>query len=460
MNNIGTLDQRPCGAGKTMIGIKRIIDMNLLNEVKTLVVVPSIKLQEEYKHAPGMFPQAFIINSEVGDETTSLQIMEAMEDKQDIIVITHAAFIRFNHVGFRSQYYLILDEAIEGVFAHHYINFESGKELATVNWSERFSANGNTKAHFDLNEDANWYPMTLVENDEINIIKESKTYVEITDPNFIHYMRLVDYIAMTNGSGEMHIMSELNPAILDGWHSLHIACASFENTKMYHWMNAKGMTLATTTPFTRHTGNIHIYCSHNPHFTWSKSKKDDYPEILTEFHVQVNQLKSGSIIALRNKKEKKKLNNEIKVTHNVHGQNTPEMKASCDVSCESALIPDNLSNNFMATKWMPLLNEQERKRAIKQMFMGHLFYQVIMRCILRTRTYNNERVNIFVLDQNTAQALAEYFDFTESHEIDFTSEAMKDKKQPKTSTQRSQERRLRLAQEKAALATSHSNTTI
>jgi hypothetical protein len=156
----------------------------------------------------------------------------------------------------------------------------------------------------------------------------------------------------------------------------------------------------------------------------------------------VNSLASGSIIALRNKKEKKKLNKEIKVTHNVHGQNTPEMKASCNVSCESALIPDNLMHNFITTKWLPLLKEHERKRAIKQMFMGHLFYQVIMRCILRTRTYNNERVNIFVLDQNTAQALTEYFNFAESHELDFTSEAMKDKPMPLTSTQRSQKRRL------------------
>jgi hypothetical protein len=442
MRNIGTLDQRPCGAGKTMVGIKQIIDFNLLNEVKTLVVVPSIKLQEEYKHGPNMFPQAFIVNSDIGDETTSLQIMEAMEDEQKIIIITHAAFIRFNHVGFRNQYYLILDEAIEGVFAHHYINFQSGKELAIVHWTERFSANGNTKAHFDLNEDTSWYPMTLSENDEINIIKEAKTYKEITDPNFIHYMRLCDYVAMTNSLGEMNIMSELNPAILDGWHSIHIACASFENTKMFHWMNAKGMTLTTTTPFTSHSGDIHIYCSHNPHFTWSKSKKNEYPEILTEYHKQVNSLASGSIIALRNKKEKKKLNKEIKVTHNVHGQNTPEMKASCNVSCESALIPDNLMHNFITTKWLPLLKEHERKRAIKQMFMGHLFYQVIMRCILRTRTYNNERVNIFVLDQNTAQALTEYFNFAESHELDFTSEAMKDKPMPLTSTQRSQKRRL------------------
>jgi len=256
---------------------------------------------------------------------------------------------------------------------------------------------------------------------------------------------------MLKNSGEMHIMSELNHNVLEGWHSLHVACASFENTKMFHWMRSKGMELTVTTPFTPHTGNIHLYCSNDPDFKWSKTKKDQYPDILTDFHAQVNKLATGTIIGLRNNSEKKrKLNNEIKVTHNVHGQNTPEMKAACNVSCESALNPDPMVHNFITSKWLVGMDKHQIKKAMKQMYMGHLFYQVIMRCILRTREYNNERVNIFVLDQQTAVALTEYFVITESHEIDFTSSAMKGKKKPKTSTERSRERRERIAQEKAA----------
>ena len=44
-----TIDQRGCGKGKTTDGIYKRIHANKLNNTKTLVVVPSIKLQEQYK---------------------------------------------------------------------------------------------------------------------------------------------------------------------------------------------------------------------------------------------------------------------------------------------------------------------------------------------------------------------------------------------------------------------------
>ena len=44
-----TIDQRGCGQGKTTDGIYKRIHANKQNNIKTLVVVPSIRLQEQYK---------------------------------------------------------------------------------------------------------------------------------------------------------------------------------------------------------------------------------------------------------------------------------------------------------------------------------------------------------------------------------------------------------------------------
>mgnify|MGYP003340876010 CR=1 FL=1 len=43
------IDQRGCGQGKTTDGIYKRIRANKQNNIKSLVVVPSLKLQEQYK---------------------------------------------------------------------------------------------------------------------------------------------------------------------------------------------------------------------------------------------------------------------------------------------------------------------------------------------------------------------------------------------------------------------------
>jgi hypothetical protein len=211
-------------------------------------------------------------------------------------------------------------------------------------------------------------------------------------------------------------------------------------------MKYHGFSMNVTTQFTPHKGDIHIYCHHDHKFNWSISQKKKYPTLLKEYHDVVKTLYTGNIIVLRNNGEKTtKLPRENKVTHNVHGLNTAEMQATCNTSCESALIPHPAQYSFITQTWLAAYtskkDSEHLKRCIKQMYMAHLFYQVIMRGILRTRTYNNERVNIFVLDQMTATCLSEYFEFTDSHEMDFTKNVMPPKKIPLTSTQRSQKAR-------------------
>ena len=93
-----------------------------------------------------------------------------------------------------------------------------------------------------------------------------------------------------------------------------------------------------------------------------------------------------------------------------------------DISLETALIPDPLVRKFITDEWLIKYNKEQQKRIITHMFSAYLFYQVIMRTSLRSRTYNGERINIFVLDQHTGVCLMEYFDeINEVGEMDITS---------------------------------------
>ena len=88
-----TIDARAAGQGKTTQGIYSRLRKNQAFGQKTLVVVPSIKLQADYAAA---FPQMRVINSahektepvpKVGQE-----ILAALQ-LEDMICITQAAFL-------------------------------------------------------------------------------------------------------------------------------------------------------------------------------------------------------------------------------------------------------------------------------------------------------------------------------------------------------------------------------
>ena len=69
-----------------------------------------------------------------------------------------------------------------------------------------------------------------------------------------------------------------------------------------------------------------------------------------------------------------------------------------------------------------ILNKTEVNRRIIHMQSAYLFYQVVMRTKLRNQNYNNERINIFVLDQDTAVCLMDYFDeISDVGELNITS---------------------------------------
>lgn len=439
-----TIDQRGCGQGKTTDGIYKRIHANHQNNIKTLVVVPSINLQEQYRKDldyPVQIINSKIYNEDSGSFTTTIKACSHhMQVGTDFIIITHQAFIKLPKNGNKFKYDLIIDEALDDIIRK--------TDIATVNsdvWQPDYDLynlfefeNDITQKIVDLtiDNDEDWHLLHQFREPTPGLLSDSPSFKNITDKNYLHNVTSKGWhILNGQDGGTAHIISVLNPEVLKGWKSVYIAAAAFTNTKMYHWMISNNFQYYTPKEyrFEEHKGNIKLFTSDNNKFDWSNNKRKNYPEILEKYHNQVETNASGKVLVVRNNSEKqymgdnftnkngeKENTKEKRLNHNVHGMN--DLQEYKDISLETALIPDPQVKKFIIDHWLIKLNKEDQKRAITHMFSAYLFYQVVMRTSLRSRNYSGERINIFVLDQHTGVCLLDYFDdITEVGEMDITS---------------------------------------
>jgi len=433
------LDKRGCGQGKTTDGIYKRINSNQVNNIKTLVVVPSINLMAQYKKDLGDIE---IINSQLYNEkdyklglcefkTTVAAFMNCVRENKQIIVITHATFVMLPKIGERKNYDLIIDEALEDIIHITKVKTDPSQiwkpDLDLLNIFEFENSIVQQTIEMDKFDDEHWYRLTQYREPTDTLFTDSPSFQAITDKNFIHHVTSLGWSMLNEQTGgESTVVSTLNPDVLKNWKSVYIASAAFHFTKMYHWMLANDFE--TYTPagyqFKPHKCNIQLFTSHQSKFKWSNTKRETYPEILTKFHEEVlNHVNGEKVIALRNNDESQHLGDlEKKVSHNVHGMN--DLQEYRNVSLESALIPDPKTKKFIIDHWLQYMSRTAQNRALIHMQCGHLFYQVIMRTKLRSRDYMNEQINVFVPDQDTGVCIIDYFDTTgiTPHEMDITSD--------------------------------------
>jgi hypothetical protein len=427
-----TIDQRGCGQGKTTDGIYKRIQANHQNNIKTLVVVPSIALQEQYKRDldyPVQLINSKIYNEDSGSFTTTIQAcIYHMRKGTEFIIITHQAFVKLPMTGNKSKYDLIIDEALDDIIRK--------TEVASVNsdvWKPDYDLHNLFQFEDDITEqtiqltkddDNDWYALDQFREPSQGLLSDSPSFKNITDKNYIHHVTGKSWSILNGQAGGVaHVISTLNPQILENWRSVYIASAAFKNTKMYHWMNKHNIQICTPKEyrFIEHRGNIKLHTSNNNKFDWSNSKRKEYPEILNNYHEQVKQLATGDVLTVRNNSETQNLGDiERRLNHNVHGMNN--LQEYKNISLETALIPDPMIRKFIIDQWLVIYTKEQQKRMVTHMFSAYLFYQVIMRTSLRSTSYNGERINIFVLDQHTGVCLMEYFDeISEVGEMDITS---------------------------------------
>lgn len=427
-----TIDQRGCGRGKTTDGIYKRIHANISSQTKTLIVVPGIKLQYQYEKDldhPIKVINSQIYNEDSSDFTSTVQAcIFNMKKGTDIIIITHQTFVKLPITGHKMKYDLIIDEAIDDVIRK--------TDVASVNneaWCPDYDLynlfefdNDTTQQIVELtkDDDQEWHQLHQFREPTQGLLSDSPSFRNITDKNYIHHVTSKGWhILNGQDGGTAHVISTLNPEVLRGWRSIYIAAAAFTNTKMFYWMISNDFQYYTPKEyqFEPHEGNIKLFTSDNNKFDWSNNKRKTYPEILKKYHEQVKLHATGNVITIRNNSEKQNMGStEHRLNHNVHGLN--DLQEYKNISLETALIPDPQIKKFITDNWLIKQNKQDQKRAITHMFSAYLFYQVIMRTSLRSKDYNNERINIFVLDQHTGVCLMDYFaTLSDIGEMDITS---------------------------------------
>lgn len=415
------IDSTQCGGGKTVNGIYPKLQFNIQNKIKTLLILGSVALQEQYQLK---FPEITLINASNKTEDTVLKsIMAAMKQGDVVISITHQAYMMMKWNQIRYDYVEIQDEALSNIFSETTL-YHNDKKFVNVDWS----------AHFEIEYDK--FQLTMEQYDEVNkyprdvfyrmsIIGASDStilsdgYKRVTDTNYTQYITPYDYKIMMqqgdNQSESFNIYSLLNESIFAGYQSHYIAAAAFDKTPQYWLFKKFGYDLEVIKPFKEHEGNIHVHHYEDRGFKWSNTKRKKDSTILNAFHEYVEKTATGTILSLHNVSEKSPLKNSLALTHNVHGLNKPEYTACNDIVMASALIYSSGLKSFIKQVLLDDLDSKQQDKLITHFSSAYLFYQGIMRCSLRTREYNNQQVNVFVIDETTASALIDYIQFADGH---------------------------------------------
>jgi hypothetical protein len=196
-------------------------------------------------------------------------------------------------------------------------------------------------------EPKDWTSLKRTALDSSSIFDESYQWRRLLNPNTRLWVTWADWQKIrTSDTREISFACELDASMLMGWIRVHIAAAAFETTFMSMWLKANGLSYVTKVKFTPHTQSPVMHIP-DEKFSWSKYRRNLQPSVLPEFYRYVEQqLKGKPCLVVRNNDELNvKLNNEIKLTHNVHGMNTYSDKTA--VCLSTALKPGWTFNSFL-----------------------------------------------------------------------------------------------------------------
>jgi hypothetical protein len=403
-----TIDSRGCGEGKTTSAIYPKLQKNRSTHQKTLIVVPSVKLQTQYDDYLTNPVEVVKVNSmekasETDTKTVIAKIKIAMEDPQVyVIIITQAAFKLLDVSDARkSTWHLIIDEAFEPSRVIKYLRNKSNFDWARCLQQANTTAGNHIPVEFDEKYLDSWS-----KSDTVRMILDSHWFTYVTPEGYAGLMYDTnDYV---------EVYQELNPELVLGWMSVHIAAAAFETLPMADWLNRNGIAYQVTHPFVCRSLPIVLHLVKN--FDWSKARATKYPDIANKFRDYVrntcDDLGIDQVLTLRNNADMGVIENEERLTHNPHGRN--DLIGMTAISIESALNPtpgykNFLSEHFGIGQFKTDPAGISEKLYITRGFSSYLFYQSIMRTAARVRN-NTQRVHVFVLDYKSAHALTTYFE--------------------------------------------------
>lgn len=401
-----TIDSRGCGEGKTTSAIYPKLQKNLQTHQKTLIVVPSVKLQNQYDDFLTDPVAVVKINSyEKASDTDKLSVLAkisiAMENPVVyVIIITQAAFKMLNASPIRkSTWHLIIDEAFDPSRVIKYIRNKSNFDWSLCMKQVTTLTTAGAYIPFEIDEK---YLDSFSWSDPIRNI------LDIT-----HWRSYVSVEAFTGLMGDtansVEIYQELHPDLVLGWASVHVAAAAFETTPMAKWFDVNSIPYTIKWPFVCRQLPIVLHLVAN--FDWSKNRATKFPEIADNFRTYVrntcDDLGIDQVITLRNNSDSGTIENEERISHSPHGLN--HLTAMTAISIESALNPTPGYKNFLTERFGMEDDIGNGRRDITRAFSSYLFYQSIMRTAARVHG-NTQVVHVFVLDNKAAIGMMEYFE--------------------------------------------------
>lgn len=426
-----TIDARRCGDGKTtnpVNGIYQRIRNHVAMNDRVLVVVPNIILQEQYSTALCDL-DPLILNSINSDRSVSSRVIACMRFPcNDVVIITHAAFIRMPAIGYRSGWHLVIDEALEEV-----IRLEKIQATDVGAWSPQFDLRGVFCWHDSFTQqmyttaptfNSTMMKMSVVTSVQASMLDGSESWRRLTNKNYNTWMTAYNWTTLLNRSDTtVKVIQTLRSDFLAGWASIHIAAAAFELTVMARWMQWCAIEYTVIHPFVAGviTGRLHTI----PNMRWSKNRMLNEVDTLAQFQQYVGQHATTSVIALRNIGQTNNSYNEVSVQpkHNAYGINNDEWMSSCAVSLESALVPDNVMTSFIREHWLSAMKKTDQDRALTHLFVAYRFHQIVYRSAIRTAA--NPPIDLFVIDELVAVCLLHYWNTNKLEPIEITHMSVK-----------------------------------
>jgi hypothetical protein len=313
--------------------------------------------------------------------------------------MTHEGFLRIPHTN--KNFDLIIDEILNPYGLEEIQNFDQKQKVAIdfsnfISWTDASTIplekpEGNKQPFFELTFTSNSVPGTV--NKEL--------WMSLSNTNYKLWATWeTGNNIISNAVENSIVVKELDPELLNGWRSVWIAAAVFEKTLMSMWLLSNNMQYSIVYPFTTHRKITHWHSPEAP-FSWSKTYKNNHPEVESLFRDYITKNKSGKFLYSKNNSSNIPFMGGIQVKHNAHGLNI--YSNLNDFAFASAIKSNPFLKNFIQFKTGSGLKEFEFA------FTGYMAYQLVMRISLRDPN-SITPVNLFFLDTTQMNGVMDLFD--------------------------------------------------
>ena len=445
MANKIKVDSAGAGVGKSY-QIRKQIKENLLKGIKSIVVVPSHKLQHEYVQTLAVSPAVISseedpIHPELARTTVGVQLEQAFFRDEAVIIMSHDAFLNRTVIQphHRVNRQLIIDEAFKPVSlqqldlvdsaGRQYFKFDN-----VFSWTDPEVYTLTKKPHGKIQP---WFRLDVVKSTPPKWLRNTKEWRAISNPNARLWATwqtgqslMVDY------KDTATLIVEVNPCVFDHWQSVWIAAAAFEKTLMCAWMQSSQIEYTTYRQFKPHRAPLHLYTS-DQEFNLSlgaKTHNSIWDELINDC---VRTHATGPALFVDNKNFNGLVDQHFtseKLSHNAHGIND-----KChyhEFAWMSAIRPNDYLSSFLLGQY------GLSGRSLMMSWSGYDCYQLLMRSALRD-PLNKDPVRVYLMDTGLVYEILDLFDSRsyETYPIIEVSKHVAPKKIAMTSTERSRNKR-------------------